>query len=126
MSDEKVTNKEMVGYFVISLKTNNLLENKDLVELILGKKEKVKTIDNTGVESFGIVYKITILRANKCVDLGHYSTLLKENDFNESDFKSITASDLKDLLLEKNKNISKILHKNCSKIVEYIKEIRGI
>ena len=126
---EKVVSRDLVGYLIISLKTNNLLENKDIIELILCKKEKVKTVktvDNSEFESTHISYKIVVLRVNKCVDLGHYRALLKENDFNDNDFKPISTRDLKDFLLEKNDNIIKVLHNNCKENVKYIKEIRGI
>lgn len=118
-------NENLVGYFVISSKTDNLLENKDLIELILGKREKYKVVDTTGIERMKIGYKIYILRANKSSNIKAFGDLIKEGDLSENDFKKITLNDLKELLLQKNKNITKVLHSNCKEIVDYIKEIRG-
>ena len=118
MEEKKILDTK---YFIISQKENNLFENKDNVNLILGKCEVI------GIEKDGTMiskqkrYRIFQLRANSGVDINFYYKLLVEKDFSDSDFKKIYYEDLKNLI-KKEYVVSSIFSDESMELNKYIKE----
>lgn len=120
MEEEKNEEKQKTEYFLILLETNNLFENKDMSDLILGKYGVFKDKDNK--EKLG--YRIYQIKVNSMVNEKLYYKLLLEEDFSDSDFKEIEIDRLKTVILSRKSSVKKWLFNGvCGGLENYIKEI---
>ena len=115
--EEKVLDTK---YFIISQKENNLFENKDTVEIILGKCEIIGILENEEIISKRKQYRTYQIRANSGVDINFYYKLLLSGDFNNTDFKKIHYEDLKKLI-KKEYVISSIFSDEKMELNKYIR-----
>lgn len=120
MEEEKNEEKQKTEYFLILLETDNLFENKDMNDLILGKYGTFKDKDNK--EKIG--YRIYQLKVNNMVNIKFYYKLLLEGDFSDSDFKEVEIDRLKTVILSRKSSVKKWLFNGvCGGLENYIKEI---
>ena len=120
MEEEKIEEKQKTEYFLILLETNNLFENKDMNDLILGKYGVFKDKDNK--EKIG--YKIYQIKVNNMVNVNFYYKLLLGGDFSDSDFKEVEIDRLKTVILSRKSSVKKWLFNGvCGGLENYIKEI---
>ena len=120
MEEEKIEEKQKTEYFLILLETNNLFENKDMNDLILGKYGVFKDKDNK--EKIG--YRIYQIKVNNMVNVNFYYKLLLGGDFSDSDFKEVENDRLKTGILSRKSSIKKWLFNGvCGGLENYIKEI---
>ena len=120
MEEEKIEEKQKTEYFLILLETNNLFENKDINDLILGKYGVFKDKDNK--EKIG--YRIYQIKVNNMVNVNFYYKLLLGGDFSDSDFKEVEIDRLKTVILSRKSSVKKWLFNGvCGGLENYIKEI---
>lgn len=120
MEEEKIEEKQKTEYFLILLGTNNLFENKDMNDLILGKYGVFKDKDNK--EKIG--YRIYQIKVNNMVNVNFYYKLLLGGDFSDSDFKEVEIDRLKTVILSRKSSVKKWLFNGvCGGLENYIKEI---
>lgn len=120
MEEEKIEEKQKIEYFLILLETNNLFENKDMNDLILGKYGVFKDKDNK--EKIG--YRIYQIKVNNMVNVNFYYKLLLGGDFSDSDFKEVEIDRLKTGILSRKSSVKKWLFNGvCGGLENYIKEI---
>ena len=120
MEEEKIEEKQKTEYFLILLGTNNLFENKDMNDLILGKYGVFKDKDNK--EKIG--YRIYQIKVNNMVNVNFYYKLLLGGDFSDSDFKEVKIDRLKTGILSRKSSVKKWLFNGvCGGLENYIKEI---
>ena len=120
MEEEKIEEKQRTEYFLILLETNNLFENKDMNDLILGKYGVFKDKDNK--EKIG--YRIYQIKVNNMVNVNFYYKLLLGGDFSDSDFKEVEIDRLKTGILSRKSSVKKWLFNGvCGGLENYIKEI---
>ena len=120
MEEEKKEEKQKTEYFLILLGTNNLFENKDINDLILGKYGVFKDKDNK--EKIG--YRIYQIKVNNMVNINFYYKLLLGGDFSDSDFKEVEIDRLKTGILSRKSSVKKWLFIGvCGGLENYIKEI---
>lgn len=120
MEEEKIEEKQKTEYFLILLGTNNLFENKDINDLILGKYGVFKDKDNK--EKIG--YRIYQIKVNNMVNVNFYYKLLLGGDFSDSDFKEVEIDRLKTGILSRKSSVKKWLFNGvCGGLENYIKEI---
>lgn len=120
MEEEKIEEKQKTEYFLILLETNNLFENKDINDLILGKYGVFKDKDNK--EKIG--YRIYQIKVNNMVNVNFYYKLLLGGDFSDSDFKEVEIDRLKTGILSRKSSVKKWLFNGvCGGLENYIKEI---
>ena len=120
MEEEKIEEKQKTEYFLILLETNNLFENKDMNDLILGKYGVFKDKDNK--EKIG--YRIYQIKVNNMVNVNFYYKLLLGGDFSDSDFKEVEINRLKTGILSRKSSVKKWLFNGvCGGLENYIKEI---
>lgn len=120
MEEEKIEEKQKTEYFLILLGTNNLFENKDMNDLILGKYGVFKDKDNK--EKIG--YRIYQIKVNNMVNVNFYYKLLLGGDFSDSDFKEVENDRLKTVILSRKSSVKKWLFNGvCGGLENYIKEI---
>ena len=120
MEEEKIKEKQKTEYFLILLETNNLFENKDMNDLILGKYGVFKDKDNK--EKIG--YRIYQIKVNNMVNVNFYYKLLLGGDFSDSDFKEVEIDRLKTGILSRKSSVKKWLFNGvCGGLENYIKEI---
>lgn len=120
MEEEKIEEKQKTEYFLILLETNNLFENKDMNDLILGKYGVFKDKDNK--EKIG--YRIYQIKVNNMVNVNFYYKLLLGGDFSDSDFKEVEIDRLKTGILSRKSSVKKWLFNGvCGGLENYIKEI---
>ena len=120
MEEEKIEEKQKTEYFLILLETNNLFENKDMNDLILGKYGVFKDKDNK--EKIG--YRIYQIKVNNMVNVNFYYKLLLGGDFSDSDFKEVEIDRLKTVILSRKSSVKKWLFNGvCGGLENYIKEI---
>ena len=120
MEEEKIEEKQKTEYFLILLGTNNLFENKDMNDLILGKYGVFKDKDNK--EKIG--YRIYQIKVNNMVNVNFYYKLLLGGDFSDSDFKEVEIDRLKIGILSRKSSVKKWLFNGvCGGLENYIKEI---
>lgn len=120
MEEEKIEEKQKTEYFLILLETNNLFENKDMNDLILGKYGIFKDKDNK--EKIG--YRIYQIKVNNMVNVNFYYKLLLGGDFSDSDFKEVENDRLKTGILSRKSSVKKWLFNGvCGGLENYIKEI---
>ena len=120
MEEEKIEEKQKTEYFLILLGTNNLFENKDINDLILGKYGVFKDKDNK--EKIG--YRIYQIKVNNMVNVNFYYKLLLGGDFSDSDFKEVEINRLKTGILSRKSSVKKWLFNGvCGGLENYIKEI---
>lgn len=120
MEEEKIEEKQKTEYFLILLGTNNLFENKDMNDLILGKYGVFKDKDNK--EKIG--YRIYQIKVNNMVNVNFYYKLLLGGDFSDSDFKEVENDRLKTGILSRKSSVKKWLFNGvCGGLENYIKEI---
>ena len=120
MEEEKIEEKQKTEYFLILLETNNLFENKDMNDLILGKYGVFKDKDNK--EKIG--YRIYQIKVNNMVNVNFYYKLLLGGDFSDSDFKEVEIDRLKTVILSRKSSVKKWLFNGvCGDLENYIKEI---
>ena len=120
MEEEKIEEKQRTEYFLILLGTNNLFENKDMNNLILGKYGVFKDKDNK--EKIG--YRIYQIKVNNMVNVNFYYKLLLGGDFSDSDFKEVEINRLKTGILSRKSSVKKWLFNGvCGGLENYIKEI---
>ena len=120
MEEEKIEEKQKTEYFLIWLETNNLFENKDMNDLILGKYGVFKDKDNK--EKIG--YRIYQIKVNNMVNVNFYYKLLLGGDFSDSDFKEVKIDRLKTGILSRKSSVKKWLFNGvCGGLENYIKEI---
>lgn len=120
MEEEKIEEKQKTEYFLILLGTNNLFENKDMNDLILGKCGVFKDKDNK--EKIG--YRIYQIKVNNMVNVNFYYKLLLGGDFSDSDFKEVEIDRLKTGILSRKSSVKKWLFNGvCGGLENYIKEI---
>ena len=120
MEEEKKEEKQKTEYFLILLGTNNLFENKDINDLILGKYGVFKDKDNK--EKIG--YRIYQIKVNNMVNINFYYKLLLGGDFSDSDFKEVEIDMLKTGILSRKSSVKKWLFNGvCGGLENYIKEI---
>ena len=120
MEEEKIEKKKKTEYFLILLGTNNLFENKDMNDLILGKYGVFKDKDNK--EKIG--YRIYQIKVNNMVNVNFYYKLLLGGDFSDSDFKEVENDRLKTGILSRKSSVKKWLFNGvCGGLENYIKEI---
>lgn len=120
MEEEKIEEKQKTEYFLILLGTNNLFENKDMNDLILGKYGVFKDKDNK--EKIG--YRIYQIKVNNMVNVNFYYKLLLGGDFSDSDFKEVEINRLKTVILSRKSSVKKWLFNGvCGGLENYIKEI---
>lgn len=120
MEEEKIEEKQKIEYFLILLETNNLFENKDMNDLILGKYGVFKDKDNK--EKIG--YRIYQIKVNNMVNVNFYYKLLLGGDFSDSDFKEVKIDRLKTGILSRKSSVKKWLFNGvCGGLENYIKEI---
>ena len=120
MEEEKIEEKQKTEYFLILLGTNNLFENKDMNNLILGKYGVFKDKDNK--EKIG--YRIYQIKVNNMVNVNFYYKLLLGGDFSDSDFKEVEIDRLKTGILSRKSSVKKWLFNGvCGGLENYIKEI---
>lgn len=120
MEEEKKEEKQKTEYFLILLGTNNLFENKDINDLILGKYGVFKDKDNK--EKIG--YRIYQIKVNNMVNINFYYKLLLGGDFSDSDFKEVEIDRLKTGILSRKSSVKKWLFNGvCGGLENYIKEI---
>ena len=120
MEEEKIEEKQKTEYFLITLKTNNLFENKDMSDLILGKYGTFKDKENK--EKIG--YRICQIKVNSMVNVNFYYKLLLGGDFSDSDFKEVEIDRLKTVILSRKSSVKKWLFNGvCGGLENYIKEI---
>ena len=120
MEEEKIEEKQKTEYFLILLETNNLFENKDINDLILGKYGVFKDKDNK--EKIG--YRIYQIKVNNMVNVNFYYKLLLGGDFSDSDFKEVENDRLKTGILSRKSSVKKWLFNGvCGGLENYIKEI---
>ena len=120
MEEEKIEEKQKTEYFLILLGTNNLFENKDMNDLILGKYGVFKDKDNK--EKIG--YRIYQIKVNSMVNINFYYKLLLGGDFSDSDFKEVEIDRLKTGILSRKSSVKKWLFNGvCGGLENYIKEI---
>lgn len=120
MEEEKIEEKQKTEYFLILLGTNNLFENKDMNDLILGKYGVFKDKDNK--EKIG--YRIYQIKVNNMVNVNFYYKLLLGGDFSDSDFKEVEIDRLKTGILSRKSSVKKWLFNGvCGGLENYIKEI---
>ena len=120
MEEEKIGEKQKTEYFLILLETNNLFENKDMNDLILGKYGVFKDKDNK--EKIG--YRIYQIKVNNMVNVNFYYKLLLGGDFSDSDFKEVENDRLKTGILSRKSSVKKWLFNGvCGGLENYIKEI---
>lgn len=99
-----MADKQNIDYFLISIKSNNLMENRDIKFLILGKKYENK-------------YKIYELRVNSMVNSRFYYNLMVGGDFSESDFKEIDYVNLQDKIISQKSNITDYIFSNSTELL---------
>ena len=120
MEEEKIEEKQKTEYFLILLETNNLFENKDMNDLILGKYGVFKDKDNKKK----IGYRIYQIKVNNMVNVNFYYKLLLGGDFSDSDFKEVENDRLKTGILSRKSSVKKWLFNGvCGGLENYIKEI---
>ena len=120
MEEEKIEEKQKTEYFLILLGTNNLFENKDMNDLILGKYGVFKDKDNK--EKIG--YRIYQIKVNNMVNVNFYYKLLLGGDFSDSDFKEVEIDKFKTGILSRKSSVKKWLFNGvCGGLENYIKEI---
>ena len=120
MEEENIEEKQKTEYFLILLGTNNLFENKDMNDLILGKYGVFKDKDNK--EKIG--YRIYQIKVNNMVNVNFYYKLLLGGDFSDSDFKEVKIDRLKTGILLRKSSVKKWLFNGvCGGLENYIKEI---
>ena len=120
MEEEKKEEKQKTEYFLILLGTNNIFENKDMNDLILGKYGVFKDKDNK--EKIG--YRIYQIKVNSMVNVNFYYKLLLGGDFSDSDFKEVEIDRLKTGILSRKSSVKKWLFNGvCGGLENYIKEI---
>ena len=120
MEEEKIEEKQKTEYFLILLETNNLFENKDMNDLILGKYGVFKDKDNK--EKIG--YRIYQIKVNNMVNVNFYYKLLLGGDFSDSDFKEVEIDRLKTGILSRKSSVKKWLFNGvCGGLENCIKEI---
>ena len=120
MEEEKKEENQKTEYFLILLGTNNLFENKDINDLILGKYGVFKDKDNK--EKIG--YRIYQIKVNNMVNINFYYKLLLGGDFSDSDFKEVEIDRLKTGILSRKSSVKKWLFNGvCGGLENYIKEI---
>ena len=120
MEEEKIEEKQKTEYFLILLETNNLFENKDMNDLILGKYGVFKDKDNK--EKIG--YRIYQIKVNNMVNVNFYYKLLLGGDFSDSDLKEVENDRLKTGILSRKSSVKKWLFNGvCGGLENYIKEI---
>ena len=120
MEEEKIEEKQKTEYFLILLETNNLFENKEMNDLILGKYGVFKDKDNK--EKIG--YRIYQIKVNNMVNVNFYYKLLLGGDFSDSDFKEVENDRLKTGILSRKSSVKKWLFNGvCGGLENYIKEI---
>ena len=120
MEEEKIEEKQKTEYFLILLETNNLFENKDMNDLILGNYGVFKDKDNK--EKIG--YRIYQIKVNNMVNVNFYYKLLLGGDFSDSDFKEVEIDRLKTGILSRKSSVKKWLFNGvCGGLENYIKEI---
>ena len=120
MEEEKIEEKQKTEYFLILLGTNNLFENKDMNDLILGKYGVFKDKENK--EKIG--YRIYQIKVNNMVNVNFYYKLLLGGDFSDSDFKEVENDRLKTGILSRKSSVKKWLFNGvCGGLENYIKEI---
>ena len=120
MEEEKIEEKQKTEYFLILLETNNIFENKDMNDLILGKYGVFKDKDNK--EKIG--YRIYQIKVNNMVNVNFYYKLLLGGDFSDSDFKEVENDRLKTGILSRKSSVKKWLFNGvCGGLENYIKEI---
>ena len=120
MEEEKIEEKQKTEYFLILLGTNNIFENKDMNDLILGKYGVFKDKDNK--EKIG--YRIYQIKVNNMVNVNFYYKLLLGGDFSDSDFKEVEIDRLKTVILSRKSSVKKWLFNGvCGGLENYIKEI---
>ena len=119
MEEEKKEEKQKTEYFLILLGTNNLFENKDINDLILGKYGVFKDKDNK--EKIG--YRIYQIKVNNMVNINFYYKLLLGGDFSDSDFKEVEIDRLKTGILSRKSSVKKWLFNGvCGGLENYITE----
>lgn len=120
MEEEKNEEKQKTEYFLILLGTNNIFENKDMNDLILGKYGVFKDKDNK--EKIG--YRIYQIKVNNMVNVNFYYKLLLGGDFSDSDFKEVEIDRLKTVILSRKSSVKKwLFNEVCGGLENYIKEI---
>ena len=120
MEEEKIEEKQKTEYFLILLGTNNIFENKDMNDLILGKYGVFKDKDNK--EKIG--YRIYQIKVNSMVNVNFYYKLLLGGDFSDSDFKEVEINRIKTGILSRKSSVKKWLFNGvCGGLENYIKEI---
>ena len=120
MEEEKIEEKQKTEYFLILLETNNLFENKDMNDLILGKYGTFKDKENKKK----IGYRIYQIKVNNMVNVNFYYKLLLGGDFSDSDFKEVENDRLKTGILSRKSSVKKWLFNGvCGGLENYIKEI---
>ena len=120
MEEEKIEEKQKTEYFLILLETNNLFENKDMNDLILGKYGVSKDKDNK--EKIG--YRIYQIKVNNMVNVNFYYKLLLGGDFSDSDFKEVEIDKFKTVILSRKSSVKKWLFNGvCGGLEYYTKEI---
>lgn len=119
---EEVKNKKPhFEYFAILFGTDNLVENKDINELWLGKYGKVKIDDEEK-----LVYAVYKLKVNSMVNIKFYYKLLVEGDFSNSDFKITDLDEIKTSILSRKAVIKKaVFTRGLADLKNYIREILG-
>lgn len=121
---KEVKQKPKKELFAISFKTDNLMENRDIKEIMLGK---VITRINKDTKEEKTEIGIYELRVNSQVSLNFYFKLLVENDFSESDFKRIEYQDLISKIGSKGTYIDKWLFRgDCLNIKDYVESNLGV
>ena len=120
MEEEKIEEEQKTEYFLMLLKTNNLFENRDMSDLILGKYGTFKDKENKKK----IGYRIYQIKVNSMVNVNFYYKLLLGGDFSDSDFKEVEIDRLKTGILSRKSSVKKWLFNGvCGGLENYIKEI---
>jgi hypothetical protein len=108
-----------IEYFLISIATDNKMENRDIKNLILGKYGTYKKDDKEVVG-----FRIYRLRVNSMVNEEFYFNLLKGGDFSDTDFKEVEFDNLKSEILSSISTVKKCLFsRGCEDLQNYINEI---
>jgi hypothetical protein len=108
-----------IEYFLISMATDNRVENRDIKKIILGKYGTYKKDDKEVVG-----FRIYKLRVNSMVDEQFYFDLLKSDDFSDTDFKEVNFDELKSEILCSFSTVKKCLFsRGCEDFENYIYEI---
>lgn len=103
--------KDNEEYFLVRLRTDEMLQNRGLCELYLGK---YKTDEKK--------YYLTILKANKKLKVSTYFSLLTDNALSSTQFEEISLDKIKEKL-EKNQNMLQCFKfKGCEELKQWVKE----